>query len=69
MAKQAKKYFDQNLPGTEGAGAAINQLIASFEAPLGPGHSNEQIAAFRAKNYAPINLGIEYILRHRFISI
>ena len=55
VAKQAKAHLDARLPG--GAGIAINDLVSSFEPRSGQGYTQEQINAFIAANYAPINLG------------
>lgn len=57
VAAQAKKHLDQKLAAVGGAGAEINALVAGFEPRAGQNYSPEQIAAFRAANYAPVNLG------------
>ena len=55
VAKQAKAHLDTKLPG--GSGTAINILVSSFEPRSGQGYTQEQIDAFIADNYAPVNLG------------
>ncbi|WP_162145231.1 RHS repeat-associated core domain-containing protein [Chthoniobacter flavus] len=57
VASQAKKHLDQKLAAVGGAGDEINALVAGFEPRAGQNYTPEQIAAFRAANYAPINLG------------
>ncbi|TCO81905.1 RHS repeat-associated protein [Chthoniobacter flavus] len=57
VASQAKKHLDQKLAAVGGAGNEINALVAGFEPRAGQNYTPEQIAAFRAANYAPINLG------------
>lgn len=55
VAKQAKAHLDSHLPGE--AGTAINDLVANFEPKSGQSYTPEELAALRAANYAPINLG------------
>jgi hypothetical protein len=57
VATQAKRYLDLTLINVGGAGASINNLVASFEPRQGQGYTPPQIAALKAANYAPINLG------------
>jgi len=57
VAAQAKKHLDSTLLSVGGAGSEIDALVASFEPRQGQGYMAAQIAAFRAENYAPINLG------------
>ncbi|CAN5592016.1 hypothetical protein BH09VER1_BH09VER1_41130 [soil metagenome] len=55
VAKQARAHLNYNLP--EGAGDAIDALIASFEPRRGQKYSREQLARLMEDNYAPVNLG------------
>lgn len=57
VAAQAKKYLDLKLMAVGGAGNEINGLVASFEPRAGQNYTPEQLAAFRATNCAPINVG------------
>lgn len=57
VASQAKRHLDQKLAAVGGAGDEINALVASFEPRAGQNYDSGQLAALRAANYAPINLG------------
>lgn len=56
VAAKAKLHLDNYLPDG-GAGDEIDILIAGFEPRSNAGHTQAQIDAFIADNYAPINLG------------
>lgn len=55
MALKAKIHLNANLVGE--AGSAIDALVNGFEPRAGQGYTQQQIDAFIAENYAPINLG------------
>ena len=57
VAAQAKRHLDLELQAVGGAGPAIDALVASFESHPGQTYPPAELAALKAANYAPINLG------------